>query len=128
MSTSKPARHTADLPAPFHQYDTGKFYDEMLAADGQVRPHYRHSLKHFGAITPEEFDAKRSAVDLSFLRQGVTFNVYGDSKGAERIFPFDLVPRIIPAAEWEHLEAGLVQRITAKCSGPGPASARTLPM
>jgi uncharacterized circularly permuted ATP-grasp superfamily protein len=52
-------------------------------------------------------------VDLAFLRQGVTFNVYGDSRGTERIFPFDLVPRIIPATEWEYLERGLIQRITA---------------
>jgi len=52
-------------------------------------------------------------VDLAFLRQGVTFNVYGDAAGAEKVFPFDLLPRIIPAAEWEFLERGLVQRITA---------------
>ena len=84
MSTSKPALSGTDLPSPFQQYDTGGFYDEMLEANGQVRPHYQHFLKHFGTVTPEEFDAKRSAVDLSLLRQGVTFNVYGDSKGAER--------------------------------------------
>jgi uncharacterized circularly permuted ATP-grasp superfamily protein len=50
---------------------------------------------------------------MAFLRQGITFNVYGDSQGAERIFPFDLVPRVIPAKEWEFLERGLIQRITA---------------
>jgi uncharacterized circularly permuted ATP-grasp superfamily protein len=99
--------------APFQQYDPGAFYDEMMDARGGIRPHYAHFLKHFSTVSPEEFDAKRTAVDLSFLRQGVTFNVYGDSQGTERIFPFDLVPRIIPASEWEHLEAGLIQRITA---------------
>ncbi|MDQ5978967.1 MAG: hypothetical protein QG602_1941, partial [Verrucomicrobiota bacterium] len=103
----------ADLPEPFRKYEVGNYFDEMLQADGRVRPHYRHFLKHFAEVGPEEFAAKRSAVDLAFLRQGVTFNVYGDSQGTERIFPFDLVPRIIPAREWEHLEAGLVQRITA---------------
>ncbi len=113
MSTRQPALSPADLPESFHQYDTGGFFDEMLGSDGQVRPHYRHFLRHFREVGPEDFAAKRSAVDLAFLRQGVTFNVYGDSQGAERIFPFDLVPRIIPAREWEHLEAGLVQRITA---------------
>jgi uncharacterized circularly permuted ATP-grasp superfamily protein len=112
MPTRKPAR-PANLPAAFKQYDPGAFHDEMLESDRSVRPHYQHFLKHFGNVTPEEFEAKRSAVDLSFLRQGVTFNVYGDSQGTERIFPFDLVPRIIPASEWERLEAGLVQRITA---------------
>ncbi len=100
-------------PEAFRSYATDGFFDEMMSADGRVRPHYAQFLKHFGAVTPAEFDAKRRAVDLAFLRQGVTFNVYGDSQGAERIFPFDLVPRIIPASEWEHLEAGLTQRITA---------------
>lgn len=113
MPTSQPAHPTADLPEAFRQYDTGAFFDEMMEPGGQVRPHYRHFLKHFGGVGSEDFAAKRSAVDLAFLRQGVTFNVYGDSQGTERIFPFDLVPRIIPAREWEHLEAGLVQRITA---------------
>src|SRR5471032_3069282 len=103
----------AALPEPFRQYATDAFFDEMITGEGEVRQHYRHFLKHFAAVTPAEFDAKRRAVDLAFLRQGVTFNVYGDSQGAERIFPFDLVPRIIPAGEWEHIEAGLVQRITA---------------
>src|SRR3954463_12688326 len=116
MATSRPASRTAvsaALPEPFRQYATGGFFDEMVTAEGGVRMHYRHFLKHFAAVSPEDFEAKRRAVDLAFLRQGVTFNVYGDSQGAERIFPFDLVPRIIPAGEWEHLEAGLTQRITA---------------
>ncbi|HEY8994632.1 MAG TPA: circularly permuted type 2 ATP-grasp protein, partial [Lacunisphaera sp.] len=105
---------TDPLPAdPFQNYETGSFYDEMMSGAGQVRSHYQHFLRHFATVSPEEFQAKRSAVDLAFLRQGVTFNVYGDSQGTERIFPFDLVPRIIPASEWEQLEAGLIQRITA---------------
>ena len=89
------------------------FFDEMFGRDGQVQGHYQKLQAAFAQITPEDFTAKRHSVDLAFLRQGVTFNVYGDSRGAERIFPFDLVPRIIPATEWEHLERGLVQRITA---------------
>ncbi len=94
-------------------YDQGGLFDEMLDARGEVRPHYRKFRRLFKAITPEEFDQKRQSVDLAFLRQGITFNVYGDSQGAEKIFPFDLLPRIIPAKEWEHIERGLVQRITA---------------
>jgi len=70
-------------------------------------------LERFGAFTLEDLEQKRRAVDLAFMRQGITFNVYGDSQGAERIFPFDLLPRIIPAGEWEQIERGLVQRITA---------------
>ena len=89
------------------------FFDEMFGRDGRVQGHYQKLQAAFAQITPEDFTAKRHSVDLAFLRQGVTFNVYGDSRGAERIFPFDLVPRIIPATEWEHLERGLIQRITA---------------
>lgn len=94
-------------------YEHDGFFDEMLDQGGQPRPHYRRFRQVFEAMTPAEFDHKRQSVDLSFLRQGVTFNVYGDSAGTEKIFPFDLLPRIIPAKEWEHLERGLVQRITA---------------
>ena len=96
-----------------NDYALSGFFDEMFGSDAQTRPHYERFKGCFQQFTREEFDARRRAIDLAFLRQGITFNVYGDSQGAERIFPFDLVPRIIPAAEWERLEAGLVQRITA---------------
>lgn len=85
----------------------------MISDQGIVRNHYRQFLELLEAIPREEFDKKRKAIDMAFLRQGVTFNVYGDSQGTERIFPFDLVPRIIPAAEWAKIEAGLTQRIKA---------------
>jgi uncharacterized circularly permuted ATP-grasp superfamily protein len=75
--------------------------------------HYEKLGTAFSRLTAEELTAKRQAIALAFLRQGVTFNVYGDARGTERIFPFDVVPRIIPAKEWELLERGLVQRITA---------------
>ncbi len=97
----------------FTGYATAGFFDEMFTATGELRPHYRRFATRFGNTPRDEFDAKRREVDALFLRQGITFNVYGDSQGTERIFPFDLMPRIIPAAEWEKLEAGLVQRITA---------------
>jgi len=94
-------------------YETGEFFDEMYAADGQVRPHYRSLVERLGTLPLPEFERRRAAVDLAFLRRGVTFTVYNDSEGTERIFPFDLIPRIIPAREWSRLEAGLIQRITA---------------
>src|SRR5580693_7429586 len=94
-------------------YATNAGFDEMLDAKGKPRPHYRKFQKLFQGLTPAEFEAKRQAMDMAFLRQGVTFNVYGDAQGAERIFPFDMIPRIIPAKEWEHIERGLAQRITA---------------
>jgi uncharacterized circularly permuted ATP-grasp superfamily protein len=94
-------------------YGPGGFFDEMVDSHGQIRPHYQQFRELFQTLTKKEFENKRQSVDLAFLRQGVTFNVYGDSAGAEKIFPFDLLPRIIPSTEWELLERGLVQRITA---------------
>lgn len=85
----------------------------MFDSDGKVRPYCSALLEVFQDLTQQEFEEKKAACDLYFLRQGITFNVYHDEKGTERIFPFDPVPRVIPAAEWEHLEAGLVQRIMA---------------
>jgi uncharacterized circularly permuted ATP-grasp superfamily protein len=96
-----------------NQYQVNHGFDEMADAQRGVRPHYEKFHKLFSSLTEQEFQAKREAIDNAFLRQGVTFNVYGDAAGAEKIFPFDLLPRIIPAAEWEHLERGLTQRITA---------------
>ncbi len=94
-------------------YEHDGFFDEMLDSDGQARPHYRKLRQHFKALKAQEFDLKRRSVDVAFLRQGITFNVYGDEAGTEKIFPFDLLPRIIPAKEWDYLERGLTQRITA---------------
>lgn len=94
-------------------YELGQFFDEMFASSGETRSHYRRLGTRLGTLPVDEFDRRRAAVDLAFLRRGVTFTVYNDNQGTERIFPFDLIPRIIPSKEWAHLEAGLVQRITA---------------
>src|SRR5579862_6558690 len=94
-------------------YNVNGLFDEMFGRDGDILDHYEKLHSAFSCLAKEDFNAKRQTVDLAFLRQGVTFNVYGDSRGAERIFPFDLMPRIIPAKEWEFLERGLIQRITA---------------
>src|SRR5579863_2370019 len=85
----------------------------MYVPGGEVRSHYRLLANRLGTLAQAEFDRRRAAVDLAFLRRGVTFTVYNDAEGTERIFPFDLVPRIIPGKEWARLEAGLIQRITA---------------
>ena len=97
----------------FQGYDKGDFCDEMLADDGSVRPHYRSVVDGFGRLNSTEWAQRQTATDLAFMRGGVTFTVYSDSQGTERIFPFDLVPRIIPATEWTQIERGLIQRITA---------------
>jgi uncharacterized circularly permuted ATP-grasp superfamily protein len=95
------------------KYQPGDFFDEMFSAEGQVRPHYAALFERFQNLEPEEFDQRRSAVDAAFLRQGITFTVYSDEQGTERIFPFDLMPRIIPASEWSVIESGLIQRMRA---------------
>ena len=107
MSKSRPVKRQLD------RYGHDGFFDEMLDGNGNVRQHYRLFRELFQSLTPKEFEIKRQSVDIAFLRQGITFNVYGDSAGTEKIFPFDLLPRIIPAKEWEMLERGLAQRITA---------------
>src|SRR5687768_5669635 len=89
----------------------------MRAADGAVRAHFR-ALAEWLAETPVERVAeKRREADLLFHRVGITFAVYGDaqgaSEGAERLIPFDTIPRVIPRSEWEHLAGGLRQRVRA---------------
>ena len=88
-------------------------YDEMFAAPHEVRPHYEQVLDIFSTLSQEELQRRRASVDMAFLNQGITFTVYGQEEGIERIFPYDLVPRIVTAAEWAVVEAGLTQRITA---------------
>jgi uncharacterized circularly permuted ATP-grasp superfamily protein len=91
----------------------GRHYDEMHGADGVVRAHFR-ALAAWLAETPAERVAeKRREADLLFHRVGITFAVYGDDAGAERLIPFDTIPRVIPRAEWDGLAKGLRQRVTA---------------
>ena len=101
----------ADL---FAHYEHGKFYDEMFASPGQTHPHYQRLQERFSQMAnmAELMDRQRTA-DQTFIDRGVTFTVYSDNAGTEKIFPFDLLPRIIPAHEWAHLERGLIQRMQA---------------
>jgi uncharacterized circularly permuted ATP-grasp superfamily protein len=85
----------------------------MFTPELDVRPHYQALLARLEAMSPDELKRRKQAADLSFLHQGITFTVYGRTEGTERIFPHDLLPRIITAAEWSRIEQGLAQRITA---------------
>jgi uncharacterized circularly permuted ATP-grasp superfamily protein len=96
------------------RYEVGDFFDEMFTSDRDARPHYRRLHEMLSEMTADAFNESRSNADISFLYQGITFTVYSQQdQGIERIFPFDLIPRIIPGAEWAHLERGLGQRVTA---------------
>ena len=88
-------------------------YDEMLLADNQFRDHYHAYLAWLQQTDEKSIERKREEADLLFHRVGITFNVYGDGDGAERLIPFDSIPRIIPAREWQHLDKGIRQRVTA---------------
>ena len=94
-------------------YDSGGFYDEMFAPDGSPRTHYATLHGQLARTTQAELDAQRRTADLAFLAQGITFAVYSDGKGTERLFPFDVVPRILPWSEWDRIERGLTQRVIA---------------
>jgi uncharacterized circularly permuted ATP-grasp superfamily protein len=87
-------------------------FDEMNAAEG-VRAHYREFSYWLARQRADTMQGKRAEADLVFRRVGITFAVYGDNAGTERLIPFDVIPRIIPAAEWRQLEAGLKQRVSA---------------
>jgi uncharacterized circularly permuted ATP-grasp superfamily protein len=99
----------------FHQYQVENFFDEMFI-DGkkpEPRPHYEKMFHRLDRLTELEISERRQQADSSFLEHGITFTVYGDEGGTERIFPFDLIPRVIPQSEWSLVEAGLRQRIIA---------------
>src|SRR5215472_18758574 len=101
------------LDGLFVDYQLGSFFDEMFSAPGVPRPHYAKIFEKFDAMMPAQFEERRQHADLSFLLQGITFTVYSDGRGTERLFPFDLIPRIIPNSEWQHIERGLSQRVMA---------------
>jgi uncharacterized circularly permuted ATP-grasp superfamily protein len=92
-------------------------YDEMSTADGALRAPYRQYHSWLDRQSPETMHNKRAEADLVFRRVGITFAVYGDKdedgSGTERLIPFDVIPRILTAAEWRMLEAGLRQRVRA---------------
>src|SRR6266853_4574528 len=97
----------------FEHYQTGAFFDEMFEVGGEPRAAARALVQLIEAMTDGELLRRQQSAERSLLHMGITFNVYGDSAGTERIFPFDLVPRIVSATEWQVIERGLRQRIHA---------------
>ena len=102
-------------PNTFENYQTENFFDEMFgnSNDSNIFEFYKPIYDRITDLTESEFEQKKKQADSSFLEHGVTFTVYGDDIGTERIFPFDLVPRVIPDKEWQKVEQGLRQRILA---------------
>ena len=97
----------------FDGYNTDGFFDEMFAPDGSARPAVQMLVERIEGFPEGELARRQIAAEHALLRMGITFNVYADEQGVEKIFPFDLIPRIIDANEWEWIERGLKQRIHA---------------
>lgn len=101
------------LDALLGDYLLDEAFDEMREPSGAVRGHYRALAELLTRLPMDELQRRKQAADLSFLTQGITFTVYGREEGTERIFPYDLLPRIVTTEEWATIERGLTQRITA---------------
>jgi len=89
------------------------FFDEMFFPDGSVRPHYAAVEQWIADTPPERIRRMRDAANMLFHRVGITFAVYGEEAGGERLIPFDMLPHVIPGDEWRSLELGLRQRVQA---------------
>ena len=97
----------------FADYQHLGFYDELFDSEGQPRPAATPLLKALGSLGLPELQRRQRLAEASLLRKGITFNVYGHADAEEKIFPFDIVPRVIALQEWERMEAGLKQRVLA---------------
>ena len=94
-------------------YETNGFYDEMLASSGRPRPGYRRLYEELNRLGPRELARRHELAIQMFRNHGITFAVYPDAQGTEKVFPFDIIPRVISAQTWRRLEAGLKQRLAA---------------
>ena len=107
----------------FDNYTAKGFFDEMLEPDGRPHAHCRKLFQRLSEMSLPDFIGRVQLADLMLVNQGITFTVYGDERGTEKPWPFDLIPRIIPADEWEHHRA----RPDAAADRPQPVPARRLP-
>ena len=97
----------------FSNYDPGQFYDELFESRGVPRADAQTLIDRIESLTMPELQRRQRAAQSALFKMGVTFNVYDDDEGTEKIFPFDIVPRIVSASEWATLDKGLKQRIEA---------------
>jgi len=97
----------------FHKYEVGNFFDEMFSAEGCPRLAAQALAKAIESLPDGELLTRQQAAEQALLQMGITFNVYGEKAGVEKIFPFDILPRIVSSGEWGRIEAGLKQRIRA---------------
>jgi len=91
----------------------GGVWDEMYGVDSNIRDHYRKVIEYISRESADDLNRKEELAKRLFMSQGITFTVYNSGEGIEKIFPFDIIPRIITAAEWAFVEKGIKQRLTA---------------
>src|SRR5207237_1164300 len=93
-----------EITSMFQQYQVDGLFDEMFAAPGSPREHYAPAAQQLSQLDSAALQRRRRMAEVAFRNQGITFTVYSDERGVEKIFPFDFVPRIIPAEEWDLIE------------------------
>jgi uncharacterized circularly permuted ATP-grasp superfamily protein len=97
----------------FNDYLTDGFYDELFESTGAPRPCAAPLVERINSLSYDDLLRRQQSAEASLMNMGITFTVYGSEAGTERIFPFDIIPRVVPAADWQPIAAGLAQRITA---------------
>ena len=97
----------------FELYEASHFYDEMFEAAGRPRSRSESLAKRLLAVSETELQKRQLAADNTLRNMGITFAVYGNEAGTEKVWPFDILPRIVEADEWTNIERGLKQRIRA---------------
>jgi uncharacterized circularly permuted ATP-grasp superfamily protein len=95
----------------FQNYEPGDYFDEYYGLQNTPRQAAQELIRQINSLSSGELKQRQEAIERALLRMGITFTVYGDEQGTEKIFPFDILPRIVEAVEWGHIEAGLKQRI-----------------
>jgi len=95
------------------EYDPGDAWDELLSAPGLPRPHARKLTNYLASLTPARLSRRQQAAERAIVEMGITFTVYSEGQNIDRAWPFDIIPRVVAASEWRHIETGLKQRLTA---------------
>ena len=109
----KQTQSTTSAKFSFTDYQTDNFFDEMFGGNRKIRPGYVSFRKRVEQLTCHDMTSRQQAADKALMSMGITFNVYSEGEGTERIMPVDIIPRIIEAMEWDQMEKGLIQRIKA---------------
>lgn len=94
-------------------YDPKPFFDELIAAPGKPRPAARTLADYLASLDDAEIRERKRAAELAIVEMGISFTVYSEGENIDRAWPFDIIPRVIPRKEWERVQAGLVQRLSA---------------